>query len=305
MPNVSLICTVLNEQDSISSLLESINVQTRLPNETIIVDGGSNDKTAALLKKAKKQFPHLKLKIIQEKSNRSEGRNVAIKRATYDTVAITDAGCTLDANWLEELVKKQLQTGADVIAGYYRSEPQTPFEEAVVPFTLVMPDKVDPLNFLPATRSMLIKKDVFEKVGFFDPSLDVSEDYEFAHRLKDANVSIVFAREATVVWQPRTTLKSFFNMVTSMAAGDAAARIIRPKVYLVFVRYVVFFLMLSTPIIFGTLISLYSVWALKKNQRYVSAKNAYFWLIVLQFVADAGVMVGTVQGLKKSDDTNV
>ncbi|MCA9368934.1 MAG: glycosyltransferase [Pseudomonadales bacterium] len=302
MPNVSLICTVLNEQETILPLLQSVSNQTRLPNETIIVDGGSTDKTVAVLKKEKKQFPHLKLKIIQEKTNRSEGRNLAIKKAKYDTIAITDAGCILDQNWLEELVKKQLQTGADVVAGYYRSEPKTPFEEAVVPFTLVMPDKVDPLNFLPATRSMLITKAAFKKVGFFNPKLDVSEDYEFAHRLKTAHVSIVFAREATVIWLPRSTPSGFFKMVKSMALGDATAGIIRPKVYLIFIRYVIFVLLLSTPLYFWLLMIAYSIWAVSKNKKYVSSNEAYVWLIALQYIADIGVMVGTINSITESHD---
>ncbi|RLG16029.1 glycosyltransferase, partial [Nanoarchaeota archaeon] len=42
---VSLICTVLNEEDTIEDLLKSIIKQTRRPDEFVIVDGGSKDKT--------------------------------------------------------------------------------------------------------------------------------------------------------------------------------------------------------------------------------------------------------------------
>lgn len=303
MPNVSLICTVLNEESSIDALVDSISKQTRIPNEVLFVDGGSSDSTMAKLKKTKKKFPQLHIRIFSEKTNRSEGRNFAIKKANYNTIAITDAGCVLDPDWLFEMVKKKLQTGADVIAGYYRSEPATPFEEAVVPFTLVMPDKVDPLSFLPATRSMLISKKVFEKVGYFNPKYIVSEDYEFAHRLKKGSVSIVFAREATVVWQPRKTLSSFYNMVRNMAAGDAQAQIIRPKVYLLFVRYICFgvialasFVSSFAALMFLLLVATYTTWAVWKNHHYVSVK-AYLWLAVLQYVADVGVLVGTLRGM--------
>ena len=298
MPNVSLICTVLNEENSIFSLLQSMSDQTRIPNEVLFVDGGSTDKTVSKLKKAKKQFPQLNIKIIVQKSNRSEGRNIAIKNAKYESIAITDAGCTLDPQWLYELVKKQLQTGADVIAGYYRAEPKTPFEEAVIPYTLVMPDRVDPLNFLPATRSMLISKKAFKKAGGFNSNLNVSEDYEFAHRLKAGAFSIVFAHEATVVWYPRKTVSSFFTMVASMAAGDAKANVIRPKVYLVFMRYFVFtslyFVNFSLLIV---LLLIYTFWAIYKNHTYVSVR-ALPWLGVLQYVADVGVVLGTLGIIK-------
>lgn len=308
MPNVSLICTVLNEESSIDALMASISKQTRIPNEVIIVDGGSTDGTVAKLKKAKKKFPQLRVRISTEKTNRSEGRNFAILKAKYNTIAITDAGCVLDPDWLYELVKKKMQTGADVIAGFYRSEPKTAFEEAVVPFTLVMPDKVDPLSFLPATRSMLISKNVFEKVGYFNPKYEVSEDYEFAHRLKNGAIAIVFCKEATVVWQPRKKLSSFYKMVSSMAEGDARAHVLRPKVYLVFLRYLLFGALALTSFVsafavfcLGMLLILYTLWAVWKNHHYVSAK-AYLWLAALQYVADVGVLVGTVRGLFAAAD---
>lgn len=301
MPNVSLICTVLNEEATLDALFESIAAQTRIPNEVILVDGGSTDATIAKLKKAKKRYPQLNIRVFSQKLNRSEGRNLAIQKAAYATIAITDAGCTLDPQWLYELAKKKMQTGADVIAGYYRAEPTNPFEQAVVPYTLVMPDRVDPLSFLPATRSMLLSKAVFSTVGFFNPNLQVSEDYEFAQRLKKFHVPIVFAKDATVVWQPRTTVRSFFTMVASMASGDAQAGIIRPKVYIVFVRYIVFLILLFMSL-FSTvaavalcvLLASYSVWAVLKNKRYVSV-SAYLWLVVLQYVADVGVMFGTLK----------
>jgi len=302
MPNISLICTVLNEKNTILPLLKSMSIQTRLPNEVIIVDGGSTDGTFEVLKTAHRTFPHLKLRVYRHTSGRSEGRNFAILKAKHSTIAITDAGCILDKDWLETLTKTLLRTGAEVVSGYYRAEPQTPFEEAVVPYVFVMPDKLDPLNFLPATRSMLLKKSVFKTVGYFDEQLEVSEDYEFAHRLIRANVAIVFCKEATVVWQPRSSLKSFFKMVMSMSKGDVKGQVIRPKAVLVAVRYILFGALFFTSIYFKNselglllvgLLLLYSLWAVWKNHNYVSVK-AYAWLLVLQFVADVGVIAGLV-----------
>ena len=46
---VSVICTVLNEGESIKGLLDSLAAQTRLPDEIIFVDGGSRDNTVDIL----------------------------------------------------------------------------------------------------------------------------------------------------------------------------------------------------------------------------------------------------------------
>ena len=45
----SLIITVFNEEKSIVEFIESLNTQTVYPNEFIVVDGGSKDRTVQLL----------------------------------------------------------------------------------------------------------------------------------------------------------------------------------------------------------------------------------------------------------------
>ena len=46
----SFITTVLNEEKTIEGLLESLNNQTLKPDEIVIVDGGSTDRTIAEIK---------------------------------------------------------------------------------------------------------------------------------------------------------------------------------------------------------------------------------------------------------------
>ena len=106
MPFVSLIITVLNEADTICSLLKAVNDQTLLPDEIIVVDGGSKDETPQIIKKITQDNPDLNLKLFIEPGfNISQGRNFAINQAKNKLIAITDAGCVPNKNWLEELVK--------------------------------------------------------------------------------------------------------------------------------------------------------------------------------------------------------
>ena len=57
---ISLITTVLNEEKTIKFLLQSIEVQTKKPDEVVIVDAGSTDQTVQLIKAWQKRS---KLKI--------------------------------------------------------------------------------------------------------------------------------------------------------------------------------------------------------------------------------------------------
>jgi glycosyltransferase involved in cell wall biosynthesis len=311
MNKVSLIITTLNEEKTIVSLLKSIRDQTLLPDEVIIVDGGSVDITVSLVD------DYIKKSFIK-KGNRSVGRNFAISKARNNWIAITDAGCILDKNWLKELVDKQKNSNAEVVAGYYKAaaesvnkKPLTSFEKAVVPYVLVMPNKVDKDNFLPATRSVLISKKAWEKVGRFDESLSDNEDYAFAKKLESERVKIAFAQKAVVGWMPPSTLKYFTKMIFRFARGDVYAGILRPKVLLIFVRYLFGFLLFSWGLIqlltegnlwilFGLVpgfLLIYALWSIVKNYRYIKGNS--HWLPVLQVASDLAVMWGSMCGLVK------
>lgn len=306
--SLSVIATVLNEESNIHALLAALGDQSLQPTEVIIVDGGSTDNTLEILKKAAKK--NTQLRIIEKNGNRSQGRNTAIQHARGQLVAITDAGCVPHRDWLEELGKtfQIARSKTDkmiVVAGYYDALTTSPFTEAVVPYALVMPDRVDPVSFLPATRSMLIEKTAWSAVGGFDERLSDNEDYAFARKLQaKPDIYLSFTDQAKVTWLPRTTLRSFWQMIFRFARGDVQAGIVRPKVPLIFGRYlagVLLFLYLIPmgvqiflPFFVGTLI-LYSFWAISKNKKYVP--RGWYWLPILQVVSDIAVMSGSIAGL--------
>jgi glycosyltransferase involved in cell wall biosynthesis len=308
MRNISVIVTVLNEEETIYLLLDALRKQTAKAQEIIITDGGSHDATCERIKEFKSKNPHLHIALIHKNGNRSTGRNAAIEKAQSQWIAITDAGCIPHENWLEELAKeaKKHSTKEFAVSGYYDAYAKTPFQEAVVPYVLVMPDKINPQKFLPATRSMLITKQTWQKVSGFDESLSDNEDYAFAHALKKAHVEMSFTEHAKVTWLPPRNVKQFTRMIFRFARGDVQAGIWRPKVVFLFVRYLFLICILSMALFFQSPLPLlffflsigfvlYSLWAIKKNMRYVP--HGWYWLPVLQFVADGAVMSGSLAGL--------
>lgn len=77
MKKITLITTVLNDEKGIKDLFEGLVRQSRQPDETIVVDGGSKDSTLDLLNSYKNQFNQLKI-LQAPHTNISEGRNLAI-----------------------------------------------------------------------------------------------------------------------------------------------------------------------------------------------------------------------------------
>lgn len=302
---VSVIVTVLNEAGTVDALLQSLVAQTYRPSEIIIIDGGSDDETVKRAADFAKRHPQHTIIVKQKKGNRSVGRNYAIELSTTEHLACTDAGCLPRADWLQELVKTYLESGKPVIAGFYAGMTTSDFQRAVVPYVLVMPDKVDPESFLPATRSLFMEKKVWQQLGGFDENLSDNEDYEFAHRLKQQAIPIAFAQNAVVAWQPRQTLQQFYRMIYRFARGDVQARLIRPKVLLLFARYIfVIFLFVMITASFSlelalkttlVLFIMYCVWSIQKNAAY--AGRAWYWLPILQLSSDLAVLLGSGEGL--------
>lgn len=303
----SLICTVLNEQDTIEKLIESVVSQTVLPDELIIVDGRSLDNTINLINKNIRKYSRkLKIKLISKKGNRSVGRNEGINKAKNKIILVTDAGCLLDKDWVKHITVPFKKSSADIVAGYYEGKYSNVFEKSVIPYALVMEDKVNSNDFLPATRSMAFRKKVWKKVGGFDEKLSHNEDYAFANKIKDAGFKLKFQKNAIVYWLPRKTLQQAFKMFFRFALGDAQANILRDKVIYIFLRYIfaAYLLMLAAvmkSLYFNLFIllcfSTYILWSIWKNFKYVKQVAGLFYLPLLQFTSDIAVITGTSLGI--------
>ncbi len=307
---MSLIITVLNEEQTITKFLESLFLQSQFPNEIIIVDGGSTDNTVVSIKNYASRIKNkkIKLSVFIKHGNRSVGRNQAILHTKEDIIASTDAGCILDKDWVKQITQPFVDSSVDAVAGYYEAKTQTVFQKCLVPYVLVMQDNINPKNFLPASRSMAFTKKIWEKAGKFPEGFSHNEDYVFAKKLKKIGAKIVFQKNAIVYWIPRSNFKEAYTMFFRFAFGDAESMIIRPKVLLVFTRYIlgimlfiVAYMSSSYILLYGLifLFIIYIIWSIVKNYRYVKKLPAIFILPILQLSSDNAVLWGTLFGTIK------
>ncbi len=301
LTKADIIITVFNESGTIGNLISALKKQTVQPKAVIIVDGGSTDGTYAKLKEESKKWSVLQ--VYQIAGNRSVGRNYAISHGRSPIIVITDAGCIPEPNWLEEIVKPFSDPQTRVVSGFYKGIPQNIFQKCLIPYVLVMPDKAGKTEFFPSTRSMAIRRSVWDQSGGFDTKLNHNEDYAYAHWLKNMGIKFIFSPKAIVGWIPRKNLHQTAWMFTRFAIGDVQSKIIRPKVKLLFIRYLIFvyffMLCLQIKILFiplGIICLMYLSWSIVKNYRYVRHPMAFIWLPVLQLTADISVIFGSMVG---------
>jgi len=301
---VSLVIPVLNEESVIEPLIESISKQTVKPYDVFFVDGGSKDSTIRRIKENSKKFRIKRINILQKKGNRAIARNVGIEKSKGEVVALTDAGCTLNKNWIKEISGPFKNPQVEVVAGYYKGKAKTVFQKCVIPYALVMPDKLNRDSFLPSTRSMAIRRKSLKKLGLFDVRYSHNEDYVFAKNLERKKIKIFFCDKAIVYWMPRKNLKEMIVLFFRFSFGDTQAKILRPKVVLILIRYIFFALLLfyfnkHLGIVF-IIFFLYVMWSIAKNYKYVNEIGGLFILPLLQIVSDITILFGSLFGFFSS-----
>ncbi|HNZ84299.1 MAG TPA: glycosyltransferase family 2 protein [Candidatus Woesebacteria bacterium] len=114
-----------NEEKNIkSTVAKTIPVLKKITGkwEIILVNDGSKDNTAAVLTSIKKQFPQ-QIKIITHNPNRGYGGAVksGLYNSKYKWITFTDSDGQFDFGEVVNLIKKQQQTQADIVIGYYLS----------------------------------------------------------------------------------------------------------------------------------------------------------------------------------------
>lgn len=321
---VTLIATVKNEFEALPRLLDSIAAQTRMPDEIVIVDGGSTDGTLDRLRAATTRLP---VRVVVEPgANISRGRNLAIRAATGDVICSTDAGVRLDPKWVEELVKPFESPAApdlssspppssliDVVSGFFLPDPHGAFETALAATTLPALADIRPAKFLPSSRSVAFRKSAWAHVNGYPEWLDFCEDLIFDFDLQRAGFRFVFAPHAVAHFRPRASLRAFFKQYYQYARGDGKANLffkrhlVRYVTYLmgiplILALFILGFWMLGLGFLvlgfFGMFWTPYKRLApLLRNLSFGDALAAIGWVPLIRITGDVAKMLGYPVGV--------
>jgi glycosyltransferase involved in cell wall biosynthesis len=252
MVNVTVVATVKNEENTILQLLNSLENQSVKPSEVIIVDGGSKDKTVEIVKSFTSPRESFKL-LLAEDANRSKGRNIGIAAAGSEIIACTDAGVTLDKFWLENLIKPFTHKDVDFVGGVYVQSGEKLLQQCIGILQYPNIEALRADDFLPSSRSVAFRKEVWKTVSGYPEHLEKAEDTYFDLKIKEKGFRTALAKDAVVSMPARDSLKSLFEQYSSYAEWDVRAKLFsRLGIYrLMILAYASLALLLLCVIVFG------------------------------------------------------
>ncbi|MEA5619903.1 glycosyltransferase family A protein [Cronbergia sp. UHCC 0137] len=208
-PLVTVIIPVYNYANYIAATLDSVFAQTYCPIEVIVVDDGSTDNSADIVR----SYPEVQY-FYQSNQGAAVARNMAIAQSTGEYIAFLDA----DDYWKPNKLKVQMK--------YMMDNPEIRITATNV-FSFLEPDTQVPTWFksereLGETNGMVLSsivvhKAVFREIGDFSPPFFPSEDTEWFCRVKDAQISLVILpipltlrrlHGSNLTWQMITTASS-------------------------------------------------------------------------------------------------
>jgi glycosyltransferase involved in cell wall biosynthesis len=201
---ISLVAPVKNEADSIECLMASVAGQARRPDEVIIVDGGSDDRTPEIVEEwlRRRSLSDWGRVVRVGAATPGKGRNIGVANAKYEWIAFTDAGIRVEKHWLERLVEAaERDDRIDVVYGNCEPASETFFERCAA-LAYVAPKRLRDGGWMrgPVIPSSLIHRDVWDGVGGF-PDLRAAEDLIFMEAVERKGYKIAWAPQAVVWWR--------------------------------------------------------------------------------------------------------
>lgn len=193
---ISLIIPTYNRCLSLRRALQSVLLQSTLPDEIIVVDDGSTDNTAEMLKH---EFPQIYY-FGQTNKGVSAARNKGVQLARGKWIAFLDS----DDTWLENKLASQVSALQQAPEQKICHTEEIWIRNGVRVNSMNKHKKTGGWIFkycLPlcvmSPSSVLIHRSVFEDVGLFDESFPACEDYELWLRIT-AKYPVLFLEQPLI-----------------------------------------------------------------------------------------------------------
>ncbi len=218
LPTVSVIVPCYNEQDTILLLMEAIYAQAfpRDHIEVVIADGLSSDQTRQQIKEFQASHMDLNVQIV-DNPNRTipSGLNQAIRSAKGEIIVRLDAHSVPQPDYVSRCVEALEQKLGDSVGGVWEIRPRDESWQARgIALAAAHPMGVGDAHYRFTSTAQLVdtvpfgsfKRELVERIGYFDENLLTNEDYEFNVRLRRSGGKIWLDPSIRSVYFARASL---------------------------------------------------------------------------------------------------
>lgn len=222
---VSLILPIRNEVDAIDDCLDGIVAQSYPAEliEVIVVDGMSTDQTRDRVLSRARSDGRIRLIDNPERITPS-GLNAGIRAARHDVIVRMDGHSIPPADYVEQCVRVLQESGAWAVGGTMARTGLTPTQRAIARATS-MPLGVGDSTHNYATSGTWVEtvylgtwpREVFERIGLFDPELVRDQDDELSYRIRANGGRIWFDPRISCEYRPRPSLRALFRQYREYA----------------------------------------------------------------------------------------
>jgi glycosyltransferase involved in cell wall biosynthesis len=205
-PEISIIVPTLNEEENIVSFFASVDKQTRVKSEVVVVDGGSTDNTVPIAR------AYSAMVIVEKGLREFPSRNVGAKVAKGEILLFTCADVTFPPDLLAKITDKFQDRELVAITG-----PDLPYDSLLAEIEYGMYNFARFLfsmfpgsnkRFSTSTNFLAVRKSCFEKTGGF--TSDVNADGMMGRRFSEMG-KVKFSTGMKVFISPRRFLKMGFS----------------------------------------------------------------------------------------------
>lgn len=199
MLKISVVVPYHNESISIQRTLDSLASQLHPPQEIIVVNSSSTDNSFQLvndwISKNKQRNPHIVFKNLNKGSNTpSSSKNVGIRAATSEWIALMDCGLIFNYDWLKKMSEFTLKNEALFSSGVGIFRGTGLIDKCAITHTYGY------LRPRPTMPSSLIHKSVFEKCGLFLENRRAGYDADWPLGVKKAGIKRFINEQVTFAY---------------------------------------------------------------------------------------------------------
>ena len=213
LPSVSVVMPVLNEERHLAEAVACV-LDQEYPGgfELVLAIGPSKDRTEAIAREL--AAADSRITVVPNPSGQiATAMNAAVKVARHGVITRIDAHSMLPDGYLSTAVRALMETGAADVGGWMAAEGITPFQQAVAwamtsPFGMGAAANHTGGEPGPADTVYLgvYRREAIERVGGYDETMLIAEDWELNYRIRAAGGLIWFTPELKVTYRPRATL---------------------------------------------------------------------------------------------------